>query len=87
MVHGIRGEFKRFLGLWGAHPGREFFLSTAVNAHIQTYSSRVRVLDSEGSWLGITFAEDRGRFQSMLADRIEAGTYPHNLAQGLARKA
>jgi hypothetical protein len=87
MVHGIRGEFRRFLGLWGAHPGREFFLSTAVNAHIQTYSSRVRVLDSEDSWLGITYAEDRGRFQSMLADRIEAGAYPHNLAQDLARKA
>ena len=86
MVEGIRGEFRRFLDHWGAHPGREFFLSTAVNSHIQTYSSRVRVLDSEDSWIGITYAEDRERFQSILGVRIEEGIYPQSLADQ-ARKA
>jgi hypothetical protein len=80
MVEGIRHQFERFLGQWGAHPGREFFLSTAVNGHIQTYAARVRLLDSEDSWLGITYAEDRERFQSMLHDRIASGAYPQNLA-------
>jgi hypothetical protein len=87
MVDGIRHQFKRFLDLWGAHPGREFFLSTAVNEHIQTYASPVRVLDSEESWLGITYAEDQERFQTMLSDRIEAGTYPRDLAHSVAGKA
>ena len=87
MVDGIRRQFMRFLDLWGAHPGREFFLSTAVNGHIQTYGSRVRVLGSEESWLGVTYAADRERFRSMLGERIKAGMYPQNLADGLARKA
>lgn len=87
MVDGIRDEFKRFLDLWGAHPDREFFLSTAVNGHIQTYSSRVQVLGSQEPWLGITYAEDRKRFQTMLSDRIDAGTYPRSLAHSLAERA
>jgi hypothetical protein len=87
MVDGIRYQFKRFLDLWGTHPGREFFLSTAVNEHIQTYASPVRVLDSSESWLGITHPEDRERFQMMLGDRIEAGAYQRNLAHTVTGKA
>ena len=87
MIDGIRNQFRRFLDLWGAHPGREFFLSTAINEHIQTYASRVQALDSEDSWLGITYAEDRDRFQATLEDRIQAGAYPRNLAHGFVGKA
>jgi hypothetical protein len=83
MVEGIRRQFTSFLTHWGAHPGREFFLSSAVNGHIQTYASRVQVLDSEDSWLGITYAEDRDRFQRVLRERIAAGVYPDRLADGL----
>ncbi|MDH3207273.1 MAG: NTP transferase domain-containing protein [Gemmatimonadota bacterium] len=86
MIEGIRNQFRRFLDLWGAHADREFFLSTAVNEHIQTYESRVHVLDSEDSWLGITYAEDRERFQSMLEHRIKAGAYPKNLTHGFVEK-
>jgi hypothetical protein len=85
MIRGIRRQFNRFLDLWAAHPGREFFLSTAINEHIQTYASTVRVLAAEESWLGITYAEDRERFQSLLGERVEAGVYPRHLADGLAR--
>jgi hypothetical protein len=85
MISGIRRQFTRFLDFWGAHPGQEFFLSTAINEHIQTYGSRVRVLGTEESWLGITYAEDRERFQSMLGERIESGVYPHYLADGLVK--
>jgi hypothetical protein len=85
MIAGIRRQFTRFLDLWGAHPGQEFFLSTAINEHIQAYGSNVRVLGAEDSWLGITYAEDRDRCQSMLEERIDTGVYPHDLADGLAR--
>lgn len=83
MIRGIRRQFNRFLDLWGAHPAKEFFLSTAVNEHIQTYGSKVRVLGARESWMGITYAQDRERFQSVLAERIEGGVYPSDLAQGL----
>jgi hypothetical protein len=85
MIRGIRRQFTRFLDMWGAHPGQEFFLSTAINEHIQTYGSRVRVLGAEDSWLGITYAEDRERFQSMLGERIYSGVYPRDLAHGLVK--
>ena len=86
MVAGIRRQFTSFLGLWGAHPGQEFFLSSAVNGHIQTYGARVKVLGSEDSWLGITYAEDRKHFQDMLRSRIESGVYPPNLADVLSER-
>jgi len=85
MIRGIRRQFNRFLDLWGAHPGKEFFLSTAVNEHIQAYGSRVRVLGARDSWLGITYAQDRDRFQAMLTQRVEAGVYPSDLASGLVK--
>jgi len=85
MISGIRRQFTRFLDLWGAHPGQEFFLSTAINEHIQTYGAQVRVLGAEDSWLGITYAEDRDRFRSMLGERIETGVYPHDLADSLVK--
>lgn len=85
MIAGIRLQFTRFLDLWGAHPGQEFFLSTAINEHIQTYGSSVQVLGAEDSWLGITYAEDRDRFRSMLTERIASGVYPRDLADGLVR--
>jgi hypothetical protein len=87
MLHGIGLHFRRFLELWGAHPGREFFLSTAINDHIQAYGASVRVLSAEDSWLGITYASDRERFQSMLGERIDTGVYPRALADGLVEHA
>lgn len=84
MVQGIRRQFTHFLEHWGAHPSREFFLSTAVNEHVQAYGARIRVLGSEESWLGVTYAEDRERFQQMLRERIRAGVYPETLAGSLA---
>ncbi|MGD8287430.1 MAG: NTP transferase domain-containing protein [Gemmatimonadota bacterium] len=84
MVRGIRRQFVHFLQRWGAHPSREFFLSTAVNEHVQAYSARIRVLGSDESWLGITYAEDRELFQERLRERIHAGVYPETLAGALA---
>jgi hypothetical protein len=86
MIRGIGLQFRRFLDVWGAHPGREFFLSTAINDHIQAYGSSVRVLAAQDSWLGITYASDRERFQSMLAERIATGVYPRALADGLVEQ-
>lgn len=86
MVHGIERQFRRFLELWAANSGKEFFLSTAVNEHVQSYAARIRVLPSEESWLGVTYAEDRERFQTLLGERIEAGVYPEALAGALGQR-
>ena len=87
MVHGINRQFRHFLQHWGAHPGREFYLSSAVNAHIQSYAARVRVLGSQEPWLGITYAEDRESFQAALLARIDAGVYPRALSDAVTREA
>jgi hypothetical protein len=87
MLEGIRRQLRTFLERWGTHPGREFFLSTAVNGHIQAYAGRVRVLNAEEAWLGVTYAEDRARFQRMLCARIEEGVYPESLANGLVGRS
>jgi hypothetical protein len=86
MLGGVTRQFRHFLEHWGAHPGKEFFLSSAVNEHIQGYAARVRVLGSQEPWLGVTYAEDRDRFQAALGDRIVSGVYPENLSVSLKTK-
>lgn len=83
-VRGIRRQFRSFLTRWGAHPGKEFFLSSAVNESIQTYGARVKVLVSEDAWMGITYEQDREHFRSRLESRLEAGVYPGRLAPPVA---
>jgi len=87
MVRGITRQFGHFLQHWGAHPGKEFFLSSAINAHVQTYAARVKVLGSREPWLGITYAEDRDRFLQALEERIEAGVYPRDLSGSMMSEA
>ena len=85
MVRGIGRQFRGFLQRWGAHPAREFYLSTAVDNHVRTYGARVRALSAKEQWLGVTYEYDRGAFQLALQGRIDSGAYPRRLAYPLPR--
>ncbi len=85
MITGISRQFRRFLERWGAHPAREFFLSTAVNEHVRAYAARVRVLGAEERWHGVTYAEDREGFREALRKRIRDGVYPESLQPSTSR--
>ena len=75
MIAGIRTRLRRFLERWGAHPGKEFFLSTAVNEQLRGSGARVRVFPAREQWLGVTYDMDAEPFRRQLQERIEAGTY------------
>jgi NDP-sugar pyrophosphorylase family protein len=80
----LREGFRRFLDREGWNPGSEFLLPEVVQAMIDEGRVRVRVLDHDGRWCGITFPEDRERAKKFIAGLVERGVYPARLWSGEA---
>ncbi len=53
----------------------EFYIPTAVNFLLQNGLASVRVLQSEASWFGVTYREDRDIAVHKLAELVARGTY------------
>lgn len=60
----------------------EYLLPDAVSEAIDRGAAKVRVLSSESEWFGMTSPEDREIVQRCLADKVQAGVYPHELWSG-----
>lgn len=85
IIQSLHRQFRHFLEYWGSDTQAEYFLSTSLNAQIESGTTRVRVLRAADTWLGITHAADRSGSQAILAERLAAGVYPADLADALAR--
>lgn len=57
----------------------EYFLPFVVNALIQENRGRIRVLDCDETWHGITYREDLQSVIDAIADMRREGTYPEAL--------
>ncbi|MCR5664133.1 MAG: nucleotidyltransferase [Oscillospiraceae bacterium] len=57
----------------------EYFLPFVVNAVIGEGRGRVRVLDCDETWFGVTYKEDLAGVVSHLAERRASGVYPEIL--------
>jgi hypothetical protein len=57
----------------------EFFLPSLVTDLIGEGKARVRVLPTEETWYGVTYAGDKPRVREALQARIAAGDYPSRL--------
>ena len=80
-------QFRRFLRRWGGDTDAEFPLSTALSEQVQLGTVRVAVLPGKADWFGVTHAADREEAQSMLLQRVNAGSYPADLAEAFRRGA
>ncbi len=75
----LRSRFLAFLAQHGNDLKAECYLPTAMNELIHAEQARVKVLQSGGTWFGVTYREDRPRAIDTLHGLIEGGYYPNRL--------
>lgn len=75
----LRSRFLAFLAQHGKDLKAECYLPTEMNELIRGGEAEVRVLQSNGTWFGVTYREDRPRAIETLRGLIESGSYPSRL--------
>lgn len=73
--------FKEFLDENIQKPKAEFFIPLVVNNLIVSKQAKVKVLDTESKWFGVTYAADRPDVVAKIAALHADGTYPEKLFQ------
>lgn len=74
----LRRGFTEFLRGQGAERG-EFLIPHAIRDALHRREARVRLLRTNGRWLGVTYPEDRARVEAALRQLVAAGEYPERL--------
>jgi hypothetical protein len=74
----LRRGFAAFLRRPGAERG-EFLIPHAIRDALQRREVRVRLLRTQGRWLGVTYPDDRPRVEAALRQLVAAGEYPERL--------
>ena len=73
------GYFVDFLKENIDKPKAEFFIPLVVNKLITKNIAKVKVLDTESKWFGVTYAADRQGVVDKLADLHAKGEYPEKM--------
>ena len=74
----LRTRFAEFLRQDTA--GRsEFLISHGIRDAVRRGEARVRLLGTQGNWLGVTYPDDRPRVAAALSQLVAAGEYPERL--------
>lgn len=75
----LESQFMTFYQQRGRELKSEFYIPFVVNELVQSDRARVRVLDCDAKWFGITYREDRAIAQQRVSQLIDAGVYPSPL--------
>lgn len=57
----------------------EFFIPLVINNLIKSNIAKVKVLNCDAKWFGVTYKEDKQTTINKIADLVKAGVYPENL--------
>ena len=57
----------------------EFYIPSVVHEAVKAGLARVKVLNSNAQWFGVTYREDRPIAHARILELIKAGTYPSPL--------
>lgn len=71
--------FIDFLDAKGSELKSEFYIPSVVDALISEGKKKVKVLDTESQWVGVTYPEDRQGVVEKLASLHSEGVYPENM--------
>lgn len=72
--------FGRFLDAGGlSDPRSEFYIPAAVTDLVNEGRLKVSLQETEESWFGVTYREDRAAVAKALESRVREGLYPTNL--------
>ncbi|MBJ7259425.1 MAG: NTP transferase domain-containing protein [Chthoniobacterales bacterium] len=72
----LREELKVFLAAAGESEKAECYLPTAVASIIASGHARVRMLETESDWFGVTYRDDRESVVRSIAALVARGEYP-----------
>lgn len=72
-------EFLKFLDAKGQELKSEFYIPTVVDTLINSGEKKVKVLDTEAQWFGVTYTEDRPGVVEQLAKMNAEGLYPDKM--------
>jgi hypothetical protein len=76
----LQARFEIFLGRSGKQDIKaEYFLPSVVNDLIFEHKARVKVLDTNEKWYGMTYAEDRPAVRESICELVRQGRYPEAL--------
>src|SRR5262245_2700723 len=82
----LRERFAAFLAERGGDAKAEFYLPDTVGTLIRAEEARVRVLDTESPWFGMTHRDDARAVAESLRALVAAGEYPSPLWEPLRVK-
>ncbi len=71
--------FVGFLAESGSRLKSEYLIPETVSENIESGKLKVRVLQSNAAWFGVTYPEDKPAVKSILSDLIQKGVYPSPL--------
>lgn len=71
--------FSEFLREKGKELKSEFYIPTMVNYLINNGISKMKVLDCDAKWFGVTYKQDRPMVVERIAKLVEDGVYPKSL--------
>ena len=57
----------------------EFFIPSVVNDLIKSGQAKVKILNCDEKWFGMTYKEDRAAVVKSLRELVKSGAYPENL--------
>ena len=77
-VH-LRAAFVKFLQERGQDLKAECYVPASIDALIQVGKADVRVLESNDSWFGVTYPEDKADVVAAIRALVDQGAYPPSL--------
>jgi dTDP-glucose pyrophosphorylase len=75
----LRRYFDAFLAASAEDPKAECYLPTAVDWFIKNGLLKIRSLDADADWFGVTYKEDREAAIKRIGEYTDAGIYPQKL--------
>ncbi|MFI3201810.1 MAG: sugar phosphate nucleotidyltransferase, partial [Eubacteriales bacterium] len=58
---------------------KEFYLAAPINAVIESKKKKIKLLDTDAIWYGVTYQEDKQEVVEAIANMIKQGIYPERL--------
>jgi hypothetical protein len=75
----LRRYFADFLSAAGTQPKAECYLPMAADWLIKNKLLRIKVLEADSAWFGVTYKEDREAAVRRIAELVSQGVYPASL--------
>jgi NDP-sugar pyrophosphorylase family protein len=75
----IESQFRAFVLENKDNPKSEFYIPKVVNTLIESGKVRVKVMNSDSQWYGVTYTNDKETVQGALGKMVAAGMYPKGL--------